>query len=122
MNSYHLSQTITDWPNPAAFCMPAAGTFGNCGRNTINRPNFRDVDFSLLKETKLGESRNLELCAEFFDIFNHRRSLCRTPRSALGASEKSSIPIAYTPRPQEIALFCRPNADGRRRSHGAERI
>jgi len=44
--------------------------FGDCGRNTIDVPNFR-VDFSLLKETKLGASRNLEFRAEFFDIFNH---------------------------------------------------
>jgi hypothetical protein len=68
MNSYHLSQTITDWLNPAAFSMLAAGTFGNCYRNTIYGPNFRNVDFSMLKETKLGESRNHEFLAEFFNI------------------------------------------------------
>ena len=29
------------------------------------------MDFSVLKQTKLGESRNLELRAEFFNVFNH---------------------------------------------------
>jgi len=71
VDPYAHPQTITDWLNPAAFSMPAAGTFGNCGRNTIYGPNFRNVDFSVLKETKLGESRNLEFRAEFFNIFNH---------------------------------------------------
>lgn len=71
VDPYAHPQTITDWLNPAAFSMPAAGTFGNCGRNTIYGPNFRSVDFSVLKETKLGESRNLEFRAEFFNIFNH---------------------------------------------------
>jgi hypothetical protein len=71
VDPYAHPQTITDWLNPAAFSMPAAGTFGNCGRNTIYGPSFRNVDFSVLKETKLGESRRLEFRAEFFNIFNH---------------------------------------------------
>jgi len=70
VDPYAHPQTITDWLNPAAFSMPPAGTFGNCGRNTIYGPNFRNVDFSVLKETKLGDTR-LEFRAEFFNIFNH---------------------------------------------------
>ena len=70
VSPYANPKTITDWLNPAAFSMPKAGTFGNCGRNTIYGPSFRNVDFSMLKETKLGETR-LEFRAEFFNIFNH---------------------------------------------------
>ena len=71
VDPYASPQTITNWLNPAAFSMPGAGTFGNCGRNTIFGPGFKNVDFSMLKETKLGETRNLEFRAEFFNIFNH---------------------------------------------------
>jgi hypothetical protein len=71
IDPYAHPQTISDWLNPAAFSMPAAGTFGNCGRNTVYGPSFRNVDLSVLKETKLGESRNIEFRAEFFNIFNH---------------------------------------------------
>jgi hypothetical protein len=71
VNPYASPRTITNWLNPAAFSMPAAGTFGNCGRNTIFGPGFRNLDFSLLKDTKLGETRSLEFRAEFFNIFNH---------------------------------------------------
>jgi hypothetical protein len=71
LTPYADPQTVTNWLNPAAFSMPMAGTFGNCGRNTIYGPNFRNVDFSVLKETKLGQSRNLEFRAEFFNILNH---------------------------------------------------
>jgi hypothetical protein len=70
VNPYSNPQTITSWLNPAAFSMPIAGTFGNCGRNTIDGPSFRNVDFSTLKEARLGETR-LEFRAEFFNIFNH---------------------------------------------------
>jgi hypothetical protein len=70
VSPYANPKTITDWLNPAAFSMPIAGTFGNCGRNTIYGPNFRNVDYSMLKETKLAGTRNLEFRAEFFNIFN----------------------------------------------------
>jgi hypothetical protein len=70
VSPYANPKTITDWLNPAAFSMPKAGTFGNCGRNRIYGPNFRNVDFSMLKETKLAGTR-LEFRAEFFNIFNH---------------------------------------------------
>jgi len=71
IDPYAHPQTITDWLNPAAFSIPAAGNFGNCGRNTVYGPSFRNMDLSVLKETKLGESRNIEFRAEFFNIFNH---------------------------------------------------
>ena len=70
VSPYANPKTITDWLNPAAFSMPKVGTFGNCGRNTIYGPNFRNLDFSMLKETPLGES-HFEFRAEFFNIFNH---------------------------------------------------
>jgi len=58
------------WLNPAAFTVPAAGTFGNLGRNTFFGPNFKQIDFSALKDFKLGEKAKLEYRAEFFNIFN----------------------------------------------------
>ena len=71
ISEYASPKTVTHWLNPAAFAIPAAGTFGNCGRNTFYGPSRRQVDFSFLKETRLGESRNLEFRAEFFNLFNH---------------------------------------------------
>lgn len=68
---YASPKTVNDWLNPAAFSMPAAGTYGNCPNGDFYGPSMKNIDFSLLKETKLGESRNLEFRAEFFNIFNH---------------------------------------------------
>lgn len=68
---YASSKTINGWLNPAAFSMPAAGTFGNCPNGDFYGPSLKQFDFSLLKETRLGESRNLEFRAEFFNVFNH---------------------------------------------------
>ncbi len=68
---YANPKSVNDWLNPAAFSMPATGTYGNCPNGDFYGPSMKNIDFSLLKETKLGESRNLEFRAEFFNIFNH---------------------------------------------------
>ena len=63
--------TITCWFNPNAFAVPAPGTFGDAGRNSLSGPAYADFDFALIKNTKLTERTNLEFRAEFFNIFNH---------------------------------------------------
>jgi Carboxypeptidase regulatory-like domain/TonB-dependent Receptor Plug Domain len=56
--------------NPFAFALPA-GNFGDLGRDAVYGPGFWNIDFSLTKDTKLTERLNLQLRAEFFNIFNH---------------------------------------------------
>lgn len=68
---YASPKSVNDWLNPLAFSMPAAGTYGNCPNGDFYGPSMKNIDFSLIKETKFGESRNLEFRAEFFNIFNH---------------------------------------------------
>lgn len=45
--------------------------FGNMGRNALIGPNFRDVDFSLTKSTRVTERLRNEFRLEVFDLFNH---------------------------------------------------
>jgi hypothetical protein len=45
--------------------------FGNMGRNTVTGPGFNNVDFSLIKRTKIRENQLLEFRWEVFDLFNH---------------------------------------------------
>ena len=47
------------------------GSFGNLGRNAIYGPRFWNVDFAVSKDTRIFERVNLQLRAEFFNIFNH---------------------------------------------------
>ncbi len=44
---------------------------GNLGRNVVIGPGFNNVDFSVLKNTKLNERVVLQFRAEAFDVFNH---------------------------------------------------
>lgn len=50
----------------------ATGTdFGNVGRNVLRGPRQTNVDFSVIKRFPFRESKNIELRAEFFNLFNH---------------------------------------------------
>jgi len=57
--------------NGNAFAAPLTGTFGTLGRNAIYGPKFWNLDFAVLKDTRLYEHVNLQLRVEFFNIFNH---------------------------------------------------
>jgi outer membrane receptor protein involved in Fe transport len=45
--------------------------FGNLGRNALTGPGFNNVDFSVIKNTKVSEWLKVQFRAEFFDILNH---------------------------------------------------
>ncbi len=44
---------------------------GNVGRNILRGPRQTNVDFSLIKHFAIREAKNIELRAEFFNLFNH---------------------------------------------------
>jgi hypothetical protein len=67
--------------NPAAFAIPAAGTFGNLPRNALRGPSFWQADLILNKRIPLTETVKLEFRTEIFNIFN--RSNFALPSSTL---------------------------------------
>jgi hypothetical protein len=44
---------------------------GNVGRNVLRGPRQNNVDFSLIRRFRIKETKNIELKAEFFNLFNH---------------------------------------------------
>jgi hypothetical protein len=57
--------------NRNAFVVPPSGTYGNLARNALRGPGFKQVDFSIFKNTRLTERTTLQLRAEVFNIFNY---------------------------------------------------
>jgi len=57
--------------NPAAFAIPAPGTFGTCAPRKFHGPGIQMVDLSLFKQFKFTERWQLQFRAEFFNAFNH---------------------------------------------------
>jgi hypothetical protein len=64
--------------DPAAYSVPARGTFGNLARNTQPGFGINNWDFSAVKNfalPPLGEASRLQLRFEFFNVFNHAQFL-----------------------------------------------
>ena len=60
------------WFDPTIFTLPAAGQFGNAGRNIMCGPALFSMDLALLKVVKLGEhGPQLQFRAELFNLLNH---------------------------------------------------
>src|SRR5208283_3508253 len=64
-------KTWVNWYNTSCYYLPPYGTLGNVGRDTLIGPGLWDLDFSVMKNTKLTEKVNLQLRAEFFNVLNH---------------------------------------------------
>jgi hypothetical protein len=67
---YPATQTPEMWFNPAAFALPAPGTWGNAGRNIVRAPGLFQVDLALQKRFVMSGPRNFEFRMEAFNAFN----------------------------------------------------
>jgi hypothetical protein len=63
--------TVERWYDPRAFELPAAGFYGNLGRNTLIGPGLINVNMSIVKTFPLHEGQTLAFRSEFFNLFNH---------------------------------------------------
>ena len=68
---YPAHQTIYNWLNPAAFAVPAPGTWGNLGRYAARGPGYWEMDTALEKKTPITEKVNVKFRAEAFNLLNH---------------------------------------------------
>jgi hypothetical protein len=62
--------TPQEWVNPAAFSVPANGTFGNLGRNAFRAPSISQVDLALAKELSFGERVKARFRVDTFNVLN----------------------------------------------------
>jgi hypothetical protein len=63
------ASTVTYIQNPSVF-YNQGNAFGNLGRNTVIGPGFSNLDFSIVKNTKITERLNWRLAGDFFDLLN----------------------------------------------------
>jgi hypothetical protein len=58
--------------NPAArYIAAGAGAVSNISRNTFQLPPINNFDISLFKNFRFGETKKIQLRADFFNAFNH---------------------------------------------------
>jgi hypothetical protein len=84
---------INDGTNPNFFGIPTTTSPylggatvqtmpGNLGRNTFTGPSWSNVDFSIIKDTRITESKSLQFRAEFFNLLN--QATFGTPNATIG--------------------------------------
>jgi hypothetical protein len=65
-------QNPDHWLDINAFAVPARGTWGNVGRNTLRGPGLLQVDLSLQRRFKITAGKNIEFRVEAFNAFNRQ--------------------------------------------------
>jgi hypothetical protein len=91
--------------NPTAFAIPS-GAYGGLGKMTFRNEPFYNLDFSVNKEFKLGESRTLQLRFEGFNVLNFQ--ILGTPNTTLGQANTGQVSgVTSTPRQLQLAAKIR---------------
>jgi hypothetical protein len=62
--------TIDEYFNTAAFAIPAAGTFGTAGRNTIIGPGSHSLNAQLTRDVALSQTRSLSINVNANNLLN----------------------------------------------------
>ncbi len=70
VNPYIKDGSSLQWLNPAAFSIPAPGTYGNLARNALRGPGFRQFDMMVTRRFAIRERQSIEFRADFYNLLN----------------------------------------------------
>lgn len=102
--------TPGEWINPAAFSMPAAGTFGNLGHNAFRAPGISEVELGLSKYIPITERMNIRFRADVFNISNRAQygapngDISQTAFGAITTTISNYATGRGTPREFQLSL------------------
>jgi len=82
---------------------PFLGNFGNFGRNSLRLNGLTNFDLTLLKNTKISESTNVQIRADFLNAFNNT-SFARFDNNLSTATFGTYSGTDTTPRQIQLAL------------------
>jgi hypothetical protein len=86
-------RSIFEWYNPAAFTLPANGTFGNVRRNALYGPGIELVNISVGKKFDIYENVKLQIRLDATNAFNHPSF--GTPNGGLGTVKGQLVGQPY---------------------------
>jgi hypothetical protein len=69
---------LADNPN-AEYIRTGLGAISNSARNTLQLPGINNLDFSVFKNWRMGETRKIQLRADFFNALNHPQYIPGSP-------------------------------------------
>ena len=92
----------TAYLNAAAFVLPALGRLGNAGANSVVGPKIWQVDASLSRTLRVGETRRVEVRAEAYNVTNGFRA--QNPITNISNANFGKILSSGDPRILQFAL------------------
>jgi Carboxypeptidase regulatory-like domain len=95
-------KTANNYLNPAAFAIPALGTFGNMAANSIRGPRTWEFNAALSRTFQIKEAQKIEFRAEAFNLTNSVR--LGDPDTVLNSNTFGQIKTALDPRILQFAL------------------
>lgn len=95
-------RTTARWFDTSAFAIAPQFTLGNSSRNPVRGPGYNNADIALIKRTRIGEERDLELRAEFFNLTN--TPPLGAPNAVAGSAAFGTITSAGDPRIIQLGL------------------
>ena len=107
---YPADQTVQNWLNPAAFAIPANGTWGNAGRNLVRAPGHWQIDTALEKRIPVHERLAVTFRAEAFNVMNAAQygnptvNFSNATYGLIQSSFSTSPTGSGTPREIELSL------------------
>jgi hypothetical protein len=95
--------TPNQWFNTSVFSLPAPFTYGTTARTLpdVRNAGVKNLDFSLIKSTRLQERTRLEFRAEAFNLLNTPQF--STPGTVLGSATFGVVSSQANP-PRELQL------------------
>jgi hypothetical protein len=94
--------TCVSYLNPASFVLPPIGSFGNVGKGLLIGPGLVNLDAGLVKIIPVRERLQMQVRAEFFNIFNHPNFA--NPNNSVSGAGLGQILSAADPRIGQLAI------------------
>lgn len=95
-------RTVGRWFDPTAVAVPTLYAFGNSSRALLTGPGLLNLDTSLLKNFRFGESGNVQFRAEALNVTN--RVNFQEPGRVLGTANFGAISEALPARVMQLGL------------------
>jgi hypothetical protein len=96
------NKNSTQWLNPAAFEIPANGTYGRMGASSIRGPRSTQIDMGLTRSFQIRERQSVQFRWEAFNVPNLVN--LNNPVSSLNSVNFGKILGSGDPRIMQVAL------------------
>jgi hypothetical protein len=94
-NPYPANQSVNNWLDPAAFALPALGTYGNLGQYNLKGPSIFQLNMALSRTFQIRERKTIQLRGEAFNLPNHLNAAtpagCPVSTASLAAANFGQI-------------------------------